>query len=136
MGASVNLVTKSGTNSLRGQVYEWFRGAKLDANNYFDQKLGRPKRDYNDNRFGAAVGGPIARSRTFYFANVEANPFQGPSPATLTVPAEKMRNGDSSNCLAPAAPYQFSDPPTTRPHPTLPGRSIRDPFPGNVIPAG
>ena len=41
MGASVNLVTKSGTNSLRGQVYEWFRGATLDANNYFD-KQGRP----------------------------------------------------------------------------------------------
>ena len=78
MGASVNLVTKSGTNSLRGQVYEWFRGADLDAPNYFDEKAGRPKRDYKDNRFGAAVGGPIARSRTFYFANVEANPFQVP----------------------------------------------------------
>ena len=41
MGASVNLVTKSGTNSLRGQVYEWFRGATLDANNFFDAQ-GRP----------------------------------------------------------------------------------------------
>ena len=48
------------------------------------RKAGRPKRDYKDNRFGAAVGGPIARSRTFYFANVEANPFQVPSPVTLT----------------------------------------------------
>jgi hypothetical protein len=79
MGASVNLVTKSGTNTLRGQIYEWFRGADLDAPNYFDKKAGRPKRDYNDNRFGAAVGGPIAKSRTFYFANFEANPFQVPT---------------------------------------------------------
>ena len=78
MGASVNLVTKSGTNTLRGQIYEWFRGSDLDAPNYFDKKAGRPKRDYNDNRFGAAVGGPIAKSRTFYFANFEANPFQVP----------------------------------------------------------
>ena len=136
MGASVNLVTKSGTNSLRGQVYEWFRGARLDANNYFDQKNGRPKRDYKDNRFGAAVGGPIARNRTFYFANVEANPFQVPSPATLTVPTEKMRNGDFSDLLALGSQYQIYDPATTRPHPTIAGRFIRDPFPGNVIPAG
>jgi len=135
MGASVNLVTKSGTNSLRGQVYEWFRGAKLDANNYFDQKNGRPKRDYNDNRFGAAVGGPITRSRTFYFANFEANPFQVPSPATRTVPTEKMRNGDFSELLALGSQYQIYDPATTRPHPTQAGRFIRDPFPGNIIPA-
>ena len=134
MGASVNLVTKSGTNSLRGQVYEWFRGAKLDANNYFDEKAGRPKRDYNDNRFGAAVGGPIARSRTFYFANVEANPFQVPAPVTLSVPTEKMRNGDFSELLALGSQYQIYDPATTRPHPTQAGRFIRDPFPGNIIP--
>jgi hypothetical protein len=135
MGASVNLVTKSGTNTLRGQVYEWYRGARLDSKNYFDAKAGRPKRDYKDNRFGAAVGGPIARSRTFYFANVEANPFQVPSPAILTVPSEKMRNGDFSELLAINSQYQIYDPATTRPHPTLPGRFIRDPFPGNIIPA-
>ena len=134
MGASVNLVTKSGTNSLRGQVYEWFRGASLDANNYFDEKAGRAKRDYNDNRFGAAVGGPIARSRTFYFANVEANPFQVPATVTVTVPTEKMRNGDFSDLLALGPQYQIYDPATTRPHPTQAGRFIRDPFPGNIIP--
>jgi hypothetical protein len=136
MGASVNLVTKSGTNSLRGQVYEWFRGAKLDAKNYFDAKAGRPKRDYKDNRFGAAVGGPISRSRTFFFANVEVNPFEVPQPVTLTVPTERMRTGDFSELLALGPAYQIYDPATTRPHPTLPGRFIRDPFPGNVIPAG
>ena len=134
MGASVNLVTKSGTNTLRGQVYEWFRGSKFDANNYFDAKNNRPKREYTDNRFGAAVGGPIARSRTFYFANVEANPFRVPSPATLTVPTEKMRNGDFSELLALGSQYQIYDPATTRPSPTQAGRFIRDPFPGNIIP--
>jgi hypothetical protein len=136
MGASVNLVTKSGTNTLRGQVYEWFRGANLDANNYFDGKAGRPKRDYKDNRFGVAVGGPIARSRTFYFANVEANPFQVPTSVTLSVPTEKMRNGDFSELLALGSQYQIYDPATTRPHPTQAGRFIRDPFPGNIIPGG
>jgi hypothetical protein len=134
MGASVNLVTKSGTNNLRGQVYEWYRGSKLDAPNYFDKKAGRPKRDYEDNRFGAAVGGPIARGRTFYFANVEANPFQVPQPLTLTVPTAEMRTGDFSDLLALGSQYQIYDPATTRPHPTQPGRFIRDPFPGNIIP--
>jgi hypothetical protein len=136
MGATVNLVTKSGTNSLRGQIYEWFRGAKLDANNYFDAKAGRPKRDYKDNRFGAAVGGPIARSRTFYFANVEANPFEVPQPVTLTVPTAKMRTGDFSELLALGSQYQIFDPATTRPHPTQAGRFVRDPFAGNIIPQG
>jgi Carboxypeptidase regulatory-like domain len=135
MGASVNLVTKSGTNTLRGQVYEWFRGSKLDANNYFDGKAGRPKRDYKDNRFGVAVGGPIARSRTFYFANVEANPFEVPQPVTISVPTERMRNGDFSELLALGSQYQIYDPATTRPHPTQAGRFIRDPFPGNIIPS-
>src|SRR5688572_5358814 len=136
MGAVVNLVTKSGTNALRGQVYEWFRGAKLDAKNYFDRINNRPKRDYDDNRFGGAVGGPIKSNRTFYFANFEANPFQVPSPNIVTVPTEKMRNGDFSELLARGPQYQIYNPRTTRPSPTTPGRFIRDPFPGNIIPPG
>ena len=134
MGAVVNLVTKSGTNALRGQGYEWFRGASLDARNYFDKRAGRPKRDYEDNRFGGAVGGPIRANRTFYFVNVEANPFKVPSPNIVTVPSAKMRNGDFSDLLALGPQYQIYNPFTTRPHPTQAGRFIRDPFAGNIIP--
>ncbi len=136
MGAVVNLVTKSGTNALRGQVYEWFRGASLDAKNYFDRINNRPKRDYDDNRFGGAVGGPIKSNRTFYFANFEANPFQVPSPNIVTVPTAKMRSGDFSELLALGPQYQIYNPFTTRPSPTTPGRFVRDPFPGNIIPPG
>jgi hypothetical protein len=135
MGAVVNLVTKSGTNTLRGQAYEWFRGAALDARNFFDKRAGREKRDYEDNRFGAAIGGPIRSNRTFYFGNFEANPFQVPSPNILTVPSEKMRNGDFSDLLARGPQYQIYNPFTIRPHPTQAGRFVRDPFPGNIIPA-
>jgi hypothetical protein len=136
MGAVVNLVTKSGSNNLRGQVYEWFRGADLDAPNFFDKRAGRPKRDYKDNRFGAAVGGPIVSGRTFYFANVEANPFESPQPGIRTVPTARMREGDFSELLALGPQYQIYDPATTRPHPTMAGRFMRDPFPGNIIPPG
>jgi carboxypeptidase family protein len=136
MGAVVNLVTKSGTNALRGQVYEWFRGATLDARNYFDRiaKPQRPKRAYDDNRFGGAIGGPIRSNRTFYFANVEANPFKVPAPNIVTVPTAKMRTGDFSELLALGSQYQIYNPFTTRPSPTTPGRFIRDPFPGNIVP--
>ena len=134
MGAVVNLVTKSGTNTLHGQVYEWFRGSKLDARNYFDKRAGSPKRHYEDNRFGAAIGGPIRTNRTFYFVNVEANPFKVPSPNIVTVPTAKMRNGDFSELLALGPQYQIYNPLTTRPHPTQAGRFTRDPFPGNIIP--
>ncbi|MEP6893748.1 MAG: TonB-dependent receptor, partial [Gaiellaceae bacterium] len=136
MGAVVNLVTKSGTNALRGQFYEWFRGATLDARNYFDRAANRPKRKYDDNRFGGAIGGPIRSNRTFYFANVEANPFKVPSPNIVTVPTAKMRNGDFSDLLALGPQYQIYNPFTTKPSPTTPGRFVRDPFPGNIIPVG
>lgn len=134
MGAVVNLVTKSGTNTVRGQAYEWFRGAALDARQFFDKLNNRPKRDYDDHRFGGALGGPIRSNRTFYFGNFEANVWQGPQPQILTVPTAKMRAGDFSELLALGPQYQIYNPFTTRPHPTQSGRFIRDPFPGNVIP--
>ena len=52
----------------------------------------------------------------------------------MSVPTEKMRNGDFSELLALGSQYQIYDPATTRPHPTQAGRFIRDPFPGNIIP--
>ena len=134
MGAVVNLVTKSGTNTLHGQAYEWFRGSTLDSRNFFDKQADRPKREYDDNRFGGAVGGPIRSNRTFYFANVEANPFQVPSPNIVTVPTAKMRSGDFSDLLALGPQYQIYNPFTIRPSPTTAGRFVRDPFPGNIIP--
>ena len=134
MGAVVNLVTKSGTNNFRGEAYEWFRGAALDARNYFDKRANRPKRDYEDNRFGVAAGGPIRSNRTFYFGNFEANPFKVPAPNIVTVPSAKMRSGDFSELLALGSQYQIFNPFTTRPSPTQAGRFIRDPFPGNIIP--
>jgi hypothetical protein len=141
MGAVVNVVTKSGTNLLHGEAHEWYRGSKLDAGNFFDNRAGNKKRTYHDNRFGASVGGPLrlpgydGRNRTFFFLAFEANPFGVPQPRLLTVPTERQRRGDFSELLALGPQYQIYDPATIRPDPTAPGRFIRDPFPGNVIPA-
>ena len=57
-----------------------------------------------------------------------------PSPNIVTVPTEKMRNGDFSELLALGPQYQIYNPFTIRPHPTQAGRFTRDPFPGNIIP--
>ena len=70
-GAVVNATIKSGTNSVRGSVYEFLRNDALDANNYFSKLLGAPKPERKRNQFGGAIGGPIVRNRAFWFADYE-----------------------------------------------------------------
>ena len=68
-GGQVNVLTKSGTNTLRGSAYEFHRNDALDAPNYFDVS-GKP--DFTRNQLGGAVGGPLVRDRLFYFIGYEA----------------------------------------------------------------
>jgi carboxypeptidase family protein/TonB-dependent receptor-like protein len=70
-GAVVNATIKSGTNSVRGSVFEFLRNDRLDANNFFSNALGAPKPKRERNQFGGAVGGPVVRNRTFWFADYE-----------------------------------------------------------------
>src|SRR5216684_4821678 len=70
MGAVINAVSKSGTNALHGDLYEFLRNSALDAKNYFDDPAGKIPA-FERNQFGAAAGGPIRRNRLFYFANYE-----------------------------------------------------------------
>jgi len=67
-GAQVIIVTQSGTNQLHGSVYEYLRNNALDAPNYFDQGSAPL---FQRNQFGAALGGPIQKDKTFFFANFE-----------------------------------------------------------------
>lgn len=67
-GAQVTIVTQSGTNQLHGSVYEFLRNNALDAPNYFDQGSAPP---FQRNQFGAALGGPIQKDKSFFFANYE-----------------------------------------------------------------
>jgi hypothetical protein len=70
-GAVVNATIKSGTNAVRGSIYEFLRDDRLDANNFFSNALGAPKPKRERNQFGTAAGGPIVRNRTFWFADYE-----------------------------------------------------------------
>src|SRR5579872_2896735 len=70
-GSVVNVVTKSGTNQLHGDVYEFFRNKVLNANGYCFSADGCPKPQFNQNQFGGTFGGPIKKDRTFFFASYE-----------------------------------------------------------------
>jgi len=67
-GGQVIIVTDSGTNQLHGSVYEFLRNSALDAPNYFDQGSAPP---FQRNQFGASLGGPLQKDRTFLFGNYE-----------------------------------------------------------------
>jgi hypothetical protein len=70
MGAIINAVSKSGTNALHGDAYEFLRNSALDAKNFFDDPASLIPA-FARNQFGAAVGGPVRRNRVFFFANYE-----------------------------------------------------------------
>jgi hypothetical protein len=96
LGGVVNLQTKSGTNNLHGSAYEYFRDDHLDANNFFNNRGGRPKPSFRQNQFGGTVGGPIIKNKTFFFGDYQGFRTSQGQTYLSTVPSLKMRQGDFS----------------------------------------
>lgn len=124
-GATVSLITDSGTNLLHGAAYGYFRNEDLDANNFFNNLLRRPRPEDRYNLFGAKFGGPVrvpkvydGRNKTFFFVNYEG--LIQATPYNLT----------SSVAYGPYATGNFSASPTVVDNP-----ATKSPFPSNVIPA-
>jgi hypothetical protein len=69
-GSQMMVATRSGTNGFHGEAFEFLRNEALDARNFFN-KIGIPQSTFKRNNFGAAVGGPIWRNHTFFFASYE-----------------------------------------------------------------
>src|ERR1700756_3495405 len=69
-GAIVNIVPKSGSNALHGTAAEYFRNSALDARNAFNP-VGTPKAPFHNNQYGASLGGPIVKDKTFFYADYE-----------------------------------------------------------------
>ncbi len=96
-GSVVNVVTKSGTNQLHGNVYEFFRNKVLNAQGYFDSV----KPQFNQNQFGGTFGGPIWKDHTFFFTSYEGRRIrQGVPSPVVTVPSAQER---------PSATQPFAD---------------------------
>ena len=87
-GASfVRMVTPSGTNQLRGSVFEFNRDAKFSANSFFNNASNVDKPELKRNQFGGRVGAPIVRDRLFVFAHYEAYRQETQAEQNVTIPA-------------------------------------------------
>ena len=91
-GAQVNVVTKSGTNQFHGSAFEFFRNDKLQAKDFFTNKLKGVKNTLRHNQYGGTVGGPVLKDKTFFFFSWEAFKENAPSPVTAVVPTQNQRN--------------------------------------------
>ena len=97
-GAVLNATVKSGTNSIHGAVWEFFRNDKLDAADWFEDNSGVGKGELRQNQFGAAIGGPIVKNKVFYFGDYEGlRRVQGNTQSGLTVPTLAERNSGYTN---------------------------------------
>src|SRR5258708_2453186 len=151
-GSIVNVVTKSGTNQLHGNLYEFFRNKVLNANAYCFSADGCPKPQFNQNQFGGTFGGPIKKDRTFFFTSYEGRRIRQGIPSPLVfVPTASER---------PSATQPFADFSSESPFagtltnafalhqrlncttaigsaPFIPdGHLYSEVFPGNIIPLG
>jgi len=70
-GSAINIVTKSGTNSLHGSAFDFVRNTIFNARNYFDAASAGPQQPFHLNQFGGTIGGPILRDKTFFFVDYE-----------------------------------------------------------------
>jgi hypothetical protein len=92
-GPTVLVTTKSGTDQFHGSVFEFFRNTHLDARSFFAASTEK----FNLNQFGGALGGPIKKDKTFFFADVEQKDQRHGIPFTGVVPSVAQRTGDFSN---------------------------------------
>jgi Carboxypeptidase regulatory-like domain/TonB dependent receptor len=155
-GNVINVVTKSGTSGLHGDVYDYLRNGVLDANNYFNNLFDQKRPNVHRNQFGVAVGGPVyipgvykQHDKTFFFFNYEGHRENNPTSTGGTVPTTAFRNGDFSALLGaqigtddlcrPILAGQLYDPFTTQQVTANCGPNagqlvfIRNPIPGNNI---
>ncbi len=126
-GGQINIATKAGTNQIHGVLYEYLRNNDLDAKNFFDRS--GPIPGYKRNQFGASIGGPIRKNKTFYFGNFELARVRQGITKVATEPTLAMKSGDFT-----ALPVTIFDPTSLHAGPT--GALVRNPFPGNIIPSG
>ena len=143
MGGIVSVTLKSGSNSFHGDVWEFFRNDKLNANQW-ENKINPsspaiPRAPVRWNMFGGTLGGPVIKDKLFFFVDYQGQRFDHPpagSFITVFTPAEQA--GDFSALLNQATPVQLYNPcaGTSGQNGTpCVAATTRTPFPNNIIPA-
>ena len=90
-GGEVVMVTKGGTNQFHGSAFAFHQNSGLDANTWSNKYTGLARNGFNQNQFGAAVGGPIIKNKLFFFGNYEGLRWNTLGQATGSVPTSAMR---------------------------------------------
>lgn len=121
-GAVINVISRSGSNSLHGSLFEFVRNDVFDAKNFFDSAAA-PIPPFRQNQFGGSLGGPVLKNKTFYFLSYEGQRVRKSLTQTFSVPTAAMRKGDFSGL---AAIYD--------PSASISGQRL--PLPNNQIPNG
>ncbi len=148
-GGVVNFTTKSGTNQLHGNAWEYLRNRDLDANTFFNNINGTPRPSFTQNQFGVNLGGPVyipkiydGRNKTFFFVDYEGFRQRQGISTTQNVPTAAERTGDLSALGATLYDPLSTCSGTGTPSPGYsracgPGEAqySRTPFAGGVIPA-
>jgi hypothetical protein len=119
-GATTSVVTKSGSNGLHGDAYEFFRNNAMDARNFFASET----EPLHRNQYGATLGGPIRKDQDFFFVYYEGQRDSEGKTQAAIVPTAAERKGDFSG---------LTDPATGQPAPLI-NYFSGQPFPGNQIP--
>lgn len=143
-GGVVNVTIKSGTNDIHGTIFEFLQNDNLNANTWQANKNKQPKGAYIQNQFGAAVGGPLIKDRTFWFADFQGTRISdGSLNNTLTIPNAAFKGGDFSSLLTGASlgndkagnPVMGGAIYNPLSGSTIDGTLVRDPFANNQIPS-
>ena len=125
--SQVTYVTKSGTNTVHGNAYGLWNGARLNATNFFTKAAGGQKPDSNVVHDGGKLGGPIRRNKLFFFADVEHVRITVPIATTVTVPSPAFQQ-----VRAPTTPARGCRPHFGRDVPG--GARARAVLPAHVLP--
>ncbi len=94
-GAIVNIVTKSGTNQWHGSGLEYWRSGQLGARNFFNI-VSQPENPFHNNQFGGALGGPIVKDKTFFYADYEGQRETGAQAGSSCVPDPRQIAADEA----------------------------------------
>jgi len=126
-GAVMNATIKSGTNSLHGAAWEFFRNDKLDAADWFEDNNGAKKGELRQNQFGVSAGGPILKNKLFYFGDYEGFRRVQGSPSNGNVPTNLMRSSGYTNLSEIVSPAFNTGTRTDGLGRTIPKGTILDP---------
>ena len=109
-GAVINASVKSGTNQFHGSLWEFLRNSDLDANTFFNNAGGVPRGHFSQNQYGATIGGPVIRNKTFFFGDFQEFTSRRATTVLSTVPTPLMKTGNftelKTNVPAPVVTSQ------------------------------